>query len=292
MTDFSQRTRFRFLNEKSSVPSLTKNGKEIWDTLFARDRDIGGFFTELSGLMGSGKTSLMFTMGDKAIKENPMEICFLREPEGTPSQFSKLKSHYELYRDARYPIKIYEIKLGEPLIPVDHIKIHPFRGIQELLKKVKPSQMNVVYFKPDELWHWAYLLDKLRLDAQWESCYWDESEDLFPLNAAGEFYEANQRFSNSAKQIRKSRVNLTYNSQASSDVDWRLRRKVQAWFYLRGSRVDPLGPVYQGAISKLEIGQCYVDLMHGQFGVLRFGAYKPGEHEYIVLSDKETKVDE
>lgn len=287
MVRFTPRTQFKILSTHNDVPSLTRNGKEIWELLFERDRDKGGYFSEISGLMGSGKTSLMFTMADKTIKENPLEKCFLREPEGTPSQFPKLKCHCEVYRDARYPLTIYETVPGEPLHPVDDIPVHPFRGVQELLKRVKPGQMNVVFFKPDELWHWSHLLDRLRLNADWQSCFWDEAEDCFPLNAAGKYYEMNQRFSNSAKQIRKSRVNLTYNSQSSSDVDWRLRRKVQVWFYLRGSRVDMTGPVYQGAISKLSVGQCYVDFMHGQFGVLRFGAYKPGVHEYVVLPDKD-----
>ena len=221
-----------------------------------------------------------------------MEKCFLREPEGTPAQFPKLKCPCEVFRDARFPIRIYEMKPGEPLIPVDHIRVRPFRGIQELLKKVKPGQMNVVFFKPDELWHWSYLLDRLRLDADWESCFFDEAEDLFPLNAPGKFYDANQMFSNSAKQIRKSRVCVTYNSQSASDCDWRLRRKCQVWFYLKGSRVDPVSPVFQGAISKLEVGQAYIDFMRGSFGVIRFNPYLPGPHEYMVLPVKDGDTDE
>ena len=229
----------------------------------------------------SGKTSLMLGMVDKILNENQKELVFWREPIANPIQFDKLEHDYQVLTEKTYPLEVYEIQDGEPLIKTNHLKIRKFRGVRELISMAKPGMLNVVYLK--ELFKWVDLIEILKQDGGWQSIFLDEGEDVFPLRAKEKQWYANERFSNTAKEIRKARINLCYNTQSPLDIDWRIRTKIMVWFFLRGSRGDKYSPVYTGAIHNLEEGQGYVDLAHTKFGLVRFKPYYPRVKEYIVL---------
>jgi len=75
---------------KNDQSKVARVGKELWNLLFSRERDFGGFFVEINGLMGSGKTSLMLGMADKILRTYPKETVFWREPLANPTQFTKI----------------------------------------------------------------------------------------------------------------------------------------------------------------------------------------------------------
>lgn len=178
----------------------------------------------------------------------------------------------------------------EPLIPSDDYKIRRFRGLQELIGMTKRDMLNVVYFAPGHLYYCQELMDRMRYNGLWKNFWVDEAEDCWPLDPKGEWYHANQRFSDSAKSSRKALENLWYDSQNSLDIDWRVRYKVLCWFYLRGSKVDDISPIFQGAVHNLSEGQAYVDFSRSKFGVIEFKLYYPKDRTYMLIFSDDSGI--
>jgi len=279
--DFNDAVRFFGFQEGEYKHRLSVEGEKLWNMLFERNTDFGGWFSEITGLMGRGKTSLMLQMADKIITEYPDELIFWREAPLSPLQAAKLGDNFELFAERKQPMGVYELGKTRP-IPTDKYKIRYFKGCMELIKMARPGQLNVVYFQKPTTW--IDLMFRLRMNTQFQTLLLDEMEDVTPGRCRREdgTYWSNDKFANHLKEIRKCRINIIYNTQSKTDIDWRIRSKVMFHIYLAGSRGDDESPIYRSMIQSLVPGEALLDLGFSLFGKITFDAYRPKEKLYAV----------
>jgi len=258
-------------------------GEFLLNKIFERDIDKGGMVTEITGISGSGKTSLALGMATQIIKNNPSELVFWREAVNSPCQFNKIGDDigYQLLAEKRYHLRALEITNDMKKAPLD---IRPFRGVQELIKISKPGMLNVVFFK--DLYRWIDLIMALRLLPGWKTLIWDEYEDICPQRCKGIQWRKNDELSSNIKQLRKSGISLLMNSQSNMDADFRIRAKIMCFAYCYGARVDTLSPVTDHAIHGLHIGQAWLDHGRSLFGEISFPPFKPKAHIYTIIEGK------
>ena len=269
----------------SDVPTKNKSavmGEYLWNLLFKRDPNFGGFFAGFYGIMGCGKTSLLHKTARRIMKENPDEILFWREPLESPLQAPNIRDgRFQILCERRSPVKLYRMS-SHGITPSDDFKIRKFTGFNELLKMVEPGMLNVVYFQ--HLYRWVDLLNKLRRWRSWKSVFFDELEDVLPGRCRGKQWLMNEVFANSVKEIRKSRTNVFYTTQNQMDIDYRCVSKTMLHFYLYGAKRDEHSPVFKQAVQGLKLGQGWVDYGHSLFGQINFKPVLPLEPTYMVLS--------
>jgi hypothetical protein len=268
---------------KKKLSKQAAMGRNLLDKVFERDTDKGGLVTEITGISGSGKTSLLLGFATRIIKNNPGELVYWREAIGSPCQFNKIDDSigYQLLVEKRYHLRALEITNNLRHAPLE---IRPFRGVKELIKISKPGMLNVVYFK--DLYKWVDLILALRLLPGWKTLLWDEYEDIVPQRCKGIAWQKNDDLSNNIKQLRKSGINLIMNTQSNMDADFRVRSKIMSWIYCYGSRVDSLSPVTDSAVHGLRVGEAWIDHGHSLFGKFSFQPFKPKEHIYTIIEGK------
>ena len=259
-------------------------GVELWNKIFERNRNYGGYLGFLCGSQGSGKKGLSATIVDRVFREYPDEMVLWGEPTGIPAQFNKIHGDFQVMTHKDFPLELYTIKDGSPLIKSDDFPIRTFRSPKEAITFCKSGILNVLFFHPEKLGkHWMRVLRYFKMDGSWQTVILDESEEIFPLNPKGQQWHDNVNFVNVCKELRKCRINMFFNSQQQWDIDFRMLGKINLMFYLRGARVSKVSPVWQGAVSQLKPGQCYVILDNSDYGIFRFPEYKPKSPEYILL---------
>lgn len=271
------------LNEdKKTVSKKAMMGGLLLNKIFERDQDVGGSVTEITGISGSGKTSLCLGMATKIIKNNPRELVFWREAVGSPCQFNKIDDSigYQLLAEKRYHLKALEITNNLKHAPLE---IRQFRGVKELISISKPGMLNVVYFK--DLYRWVDLIMALRLLPGWKTIFWDEYEDICPQRCKGITWKKNDDLANNIKQLRKSGISLIMNTQSNMDADFRIRSKIMCWIYCYGARVDTLSPITDSAVHSLRVGEAWIDHGHSLFGEFNFPPFKPKPNIYTVVED-------
>lgn len=266
--------------ETVSKHRLEVEGERIWNLIFKRDINFGGFLVGMYGIMGSGKTSLMHQMKSRIMKENPDEIVFWREPLGTPLQARNAGDDFQILCEREYPVKIMRVYPNSNEV-TDDIPIKFFSGFKELMKLAEPQMINVVYY--GHLYKWIKLMDNLKQISSWQTLFFDEFEDVCPMRCKGKQWMMNEKFASSIKEIRKARINVIYNTQNKQDLDFRVVTKTMIHIYLFGAVNDRYSPIYKQAIQHLEIGQGYIDQGHSLFGVIEFDPVYPKEPCYIVL---------
>jgi hypothetical protein len=262
--------------------SLTKTrsaveAEKIFDMLSTRDYDRGGYFTEITGIMGSGKTGLELRMIKHILAMKTEELVFWRETLNSPFQAHKIGKEYQILCEKRFPIQCHEVTAN--MKPVD-IEINYFSGFKQLMKLSDPSLLNVVYFREPE--KWLSFIMYQRFNSNWQSFFFDEFEDVAPSRVRGEAWHVAERFAESIKEIRKNRVSVTYDTQSTQDVDFRIRSKLMVYIYLYGALIDQRSPVFPQAIQSLRVGDGYVDWGHSVFGKFSFKPMLPRERIYIL----------
>lgn len=288
--EFEETCEFFGFQEGEYKHRLAVEGEKLWNMLFQRNPDFGGFFVEILGLMGTGKTSLMLEMANKIFKEYPEELVFWREAPLSPLQAPKLGDNFQIFAERKNPMKIFELGENRP-IPTDRYEIKYFDGPLDLIKQAKPGQLNVVFFHKPEMW--INLLFRLRFNTKFQTIFIDEMEDVAPARSkkGDGTYWSNDKLANHLKEIRKCKINLIYNTQAPSDIDWRLRHKIMLHFYLSGSRGDYESPIYKSMIQSLKLGEALIDLGFSLFGKIRFNPYLPKQKLYSVFpTDKRGRI--
>lgn len=259
-----------------------QEGKRILERIFQRDYDQGGVFVELTGISGSGKTSLSFNIADEIMNRYPDEPLFFRDSTQSPVQFVKLPN-WRLFFEEGSGLEIIDKKNGErePDVP-----IKTFSDFDELYDMAEGGMLNVVFFESPS--KWIDFINYLRRIVEWQTVILDEYEDVCPERASGEIWERNEWFSRNAKQVRKGLTNVIGNTQSKADVDWRVRQKIMIYGYLYGAKVDQESPIKQGVVSSQDIGCCWFDHGHSTYGQIEFEARTPtGTYWEVVPEDDE-----
>jgi len=274
-----------------------ETAKFIFQRLFDRNKSVGGHSLELTGIPGSGKTSLHLHFYEIIKKRYPDERIFWRDLVEAPVQFVRTKD-WQLFAEEGMNFRIIdrnddgrEIDVPritfeeipqvsyEPQIADDKKKYKENQELKQqqddifrkIYKKAKGGRLNVIYFRTEA--HWIDFMRYVRNTPDWVTFLWDEYEDIFPGANRGELWWRIEWAKNNVKQTRKGLVNLFVNTQHKGDVDWRIRSKIGNWAYLFGALPDDESPVKKEYARQLKVGQGWLDLGHYKFGKFRFDPY-------------------
>jgi len=257
--------------------------KKILERRMARDESQGGILSLTIGAQGEGKTSQMLHESKTIMDWYPNELIIWRDSFQSAAQFNRIGDNWQIFAERGCNLRFRNLTSGGYL----KIKYITFNNFNELINQdtgkglMKPQQLNVLYFKHE--YTWIDFLCHLRETVGWQSAFFDEIEDVIPLNPPKEQYDRNLLFSNNAKQIRKGLVNMFCNTQNMSDIDWRFKSKIMMRIYLNGSKVDPRSQIKQVAVNKLKKGLGFVDWNFGSYGKLKFKSYPPRKPVFEVI---------
>ena len=254
-------------------------GKRILYRMHEHDINSGGLFAEITGMPGSGKTSVMCSLSNYTLKHHPNELIFWSSSYGNPLQFFMIG-------DNKWNILI---KRNSNIMFFDRIQgietnlnVTYFEDFDDLYNKSKKGVLNCPFFGDRIVW--MDFIEWLMGKHGWHHVYIDEFSEVCPSMQKGDLFKKIGDFTNhSLGQMRRCLMNIVYNTQSYVDVDYRPRRKWMLKIFLPGAKADGVSRVQQKAIDNLirdsvNGNDAYLDAM-GVFGVARFSdIYKPNKH--------------
>ena len=277
---------FSGFSKEAIMSKADVEGQKLWEWIFKRDLNAGAPMIGVYGIMGSGKTSLLHHIARRIIKENPQEVIYWREPLNNPLQARNNGNDFQILCERRHPVMVKRLT-DKGLVASEDISVRFFSGFKDLTTQAKPGMLNVVYL--NDLSRWIKLIDKLKLLSGWQTCIFDEFEDICPMRVSGKSWALNDRFANSLKEIRKSYVSVCYNTQNQMDLDYRVLSKTMMHIYLYGAHKDERSPIFKGSLQALELGSAWLDLARSRFGLIKFPPVIPKQPLYYVVPVKERK---
>lgn len=272
---------FSALNKEEQMSRAEVEGKKIWEGLFDRNLNFGGFLINIVGLQGSGKTSILHHAKTRIMREHPEEIIIWREPANKPLQAINNGEDVQILYDTANPIKLQEMT-KDGLIESHRYALHEFSTIDELFKLLKPGVINVIYMNKQK--KWIRLINRAVMSPGWYSIFIDESEDIFPAYSKDEMWIIMERFGSSVKSVRKGLVSMWLDTQNESDLDYRISSKIMVSIYLYGSRKTVHSPVWKESLQNLEVGSGWIDY-GGRFGLINYGPVTPKAPLYYIIDD-------
>jgi len=267
------------------VSKLEIIGEKLMERVLSRNQDYGGILGEITGAQGTGKTSVLLSITDRTITKQPEEKIFWREQVNAPIQIFKLgldKINFMIPNNGKIVFRDRDKKLEHvELSPITYFEPKNYAQVYELAKKGKA---NLIFFTSP--YEWMDFITYLREVGEWTNIFIDEMADIAPMGEPGRLYKRIGRFSGTMGAVRRCMMNLFYNSQTVSDVDWRIRKKVMFNIYLPGAISDKKSRVTQKAIDNLirdpiNGNDAFLD-MSGEFGKIKFtDIYKPIQGYHI-----------
>lgn len=261
---------------KSKSPTLNKQtviGRELMQRILGKNEDLGSCVCEISGSPGTAKTATLLSICSTLMSRYPEDKFFWSNPYRSPFQFVKLNNDsWDILVQANSNIVFRDRTTGNP-IDLTHQK---FDGFDDLWNKCKNGRLSCIFFKDRNEWmSWVgYTLSK----NLWCNFFLDELGEIAPAFSSGKLWKRIVTFANDLKECRKCHKNVFYASQNRTDIDFRVRNKLQITIMLPGAKAE--GRLYQGAIDNLTkdpIGGNTAWIMSlGEFGLIKLDKiYKP-----------------
>jgi len=266
-----------FRKDAPVISRLEIEGRNILRRIHEHDEDSGGILAEITGMPGSGKTSVMLGFVNYTIKFHKNEKIFWSNAFDTPMQFMKLgEEKWKVLIEEGSNVTFHDrIDGGKEIdFPFEY-----FKDFEDLYRKAPSGVCNAVFFK-DRL-RWMDFIEFIRSKHGWHHVYIDEFGEICPANQQGKIWKKIDYFCiHVIGQIRKCCMNVIYNTQSIADIDYRARRKLMCKVFLPGAKRDGVTRVTQRAIDGLRRdpihgNYAYLDAM-GVFGAVQFSEiYKP-----------------
>lgn len=276
-------------------------GEKLLKSLVSQNVDYGGAFVYITGGMGGGKTSAMFSLLEYTRKFYPNQKIFLSETYDAPLQCFKLgldkcrflvkEGSNVIFRDRNkhlakvefLPITYFKSNKVTKTIT---LKNQPSKTIvnyepdfDDLWKKSKYGKVNVVFF--GDRGEWAKFVAFMRHKGEWCHVFVDEIGEILPAGTSGNRWQTIGEFGNFAKDIRKCMIKVITNTQSVRDLDYRIVDKFMYRIFLPGAMQDKKhSRIVQRAIDNLTGNEkngntAYIDRM-GTFGLIIFDKiFKP-----------------
>ena len=225
-------------------------GQKLFGQLLGQKYDAGGAFGYITGGMGSGKTSAMFSLLDYTRKHYPNQKIFLSETFDAPLQCFKLGVD-----NCRFLVKedsnvIFRDRLTH-LSKVEFLPITYFTDFDDLWKKSRYDRVNVVFF--GNRIEWNKFIAYLRHVGEWVHIFIDEIGEIVPAGTSGDDWKAIGQFANLAIHFRKCMMKVIANTQSVRDLDYRVKDKFMYVIFLPGALEDKKhSRVVQSAIDNLD----------------------------------------
>lgn len=274
-------------------------GEKILKRIYLRDPHEGGMDLEATGPKGCGKTSLVFDIAQHIMKYNPEELVFMRDRYESPVQFNRF-NHWRIFAENGMTLRFRNILTNQRF----NLPVTTFDNYQEVYEQAEPGTINVVYLKDEYNWiRTDGLIDFIRRHSHrsgnkhldqtistpvWKTVIFTEYEDVCPINESKPIWSYCKEFTAIMKETRKGLTSSFFDTQNSWDCDHRVRGKITMKAYLKGSKVDHISPIEQGAVNNLKEynGQRQAYVSHAQqFGMIRFNAFKPKDLLFEVIRE-------
>jgi hypothetical protein len=281
--------------EEVRVSRQEVEGKKILQSIHEHKEESGGYFIEITGMPGSGKTSAMLSLANYTIQHHPNEKVYWSNSYGAPLQFFKIgEGMWKVLVQEGSGVKFYDRTTRKEVTNLD---VTMFTDFNDLYYKAEGGKLNAVFFKDRTTWM-DFIMFLRSIGGTWHHVYVDEMGEVCPSDSSGELYKKIGNFAiRVVGEIRKCNINLLYNTQSIADLDYRPRRKLQLKIFLPGAKVDGVTRIRQTAIDALKRDNvrgnyAYVDAM-GVFGVIRFkDIYKPmNGFNLEARVEEEVKID-
>jgi len=259
-------------------------GRDLLGDIFKHSKDRGGIMLECLGMPGSAKTAFILSGLCYVLEHWHEDLCFFSEVVGAPIQSFKIQQK-------PYNQKVHlMVQEGSGIIfrnreTGEIVDLHPtyFKDYEDCYQKAKKEFCNTVFFKKfkteklvncniDRI-YWTDFIAHLNTKIGWTWVFIDEMSDLCPYGAPNPIWQSNANFGKICHDLRKCNTSLWYNTQYKSDIDPRVRSKLQARVFMPGTVVDSNTRVYQSLIDNLEEdekegNQCVISIA-GKFGKIR-----------------------
>jgi len=232
------------LGKQRRINPSIRVGHEIKERILRRNSDDGGIFTEILGVQGSGKTSLMLSLADEVMSNYPDEIIIWKDSPRSQCQFTRFDK-WHIFVEEGMNMKFRDVDTDQYV----NVPMTLFSTFNEFMDLAKPGQLNVIYLKDNP--RYIEFIGFLRLYKGWQTLFIEEYEDIAPQDARKEEWEMVQKLAFEFKHIRKGLLSVFCNTQKNTDVYWKVRNKVMARIYLHGSKVDGDSPIDQHAVNSL-----------------------------------------
>lgn len=280
-----------------TMPTLPE---KLWNDLTVHKESVGGRLCLISGMQGSGKSTLMIHILLDYLKQGDYCIWRARERECIHMlpNWQELCRFY-FHRDDEH--QVYDVR-GKTAIPItSDLKITTYKDATDLLSKLSQDEVNVVFEpsrftfsgntkllevveesgkrvtskirsqpqKPTYFWFEVLYLLKTKKDTFWYSLFIDECDEVLPEHPASLDWHLQHWCKDSAKDLRKSRVSLICSTHAINDVFFKLISKFTHFIYCRNAQIPKKSLIRNKQLCyKLRIGQAVIE--SGLFGWLNF----------------------
>lgn len=101
------------------------------------------------------------------------------------------------------------------------------------------------------------------------TCILDEIDEIFPAACQGIRWHIQALFADSAKDFRKANISLFFSIHDLTDLDYRIRSKIQYWGYMKGSTTVMGSLIPRTAPLMLPVGEIMLD--RGTYGNVNLG---------------------
>lgn len=265
------------ITDKTFPSRQEANFAYIMNRIHNQDPDMGGVFTEATGMQGSSKTAAMLSFLDHNMQVHPDQRNFWRNTYETPLQFTKLPfDSWEILVEEEHKISFHERSPGLPELDMPY---KTFTTFDDLYQKATPGKCSAIFFKDETFW--MNLIHYLGFTGEWNHVFLDEYGELFPFQPRGKLNRKIREAANDLGEIRKRNINVHGTTHSASEIDWRVRKKIMIYIYFPGAKVVGDGLVQQNAVNKLELNaikgnEAWIELRQHRFGKGRFTKiYKP-----------------
>ncbi|WP_456330181.1 hypothetical protein [Archaeoglobus sp.] len=258
----------------------------LWGEITFHTYRFGGTTVEIYGSKGSTKTTLMLKIASKLRCESPDGA--VPEPAIWRGRTVDQWNWYPRLSD----IKVFVHKADDVVFYDEtgqeiEVRVTRYRNAEDLMQKL--GRFNVVY-EPrsyslseelvdllakrstlpkrlmkdiavdSSIWWFEfvhYLLE--RPDNKFISLFIDEADEVFPENPSGLRWHLQLWLKDNVKDLRKRNVSLYFSAHSHTDIDSRIRTKMQYRILMKGARVPQGSLIDKKDPLFLKPGQAYIE---------------------------------
>ncbi|MHC1599941.1 MAG: hypothetical protein ACXQS5_03860 [Candidatus Methanospirareceae archaeon] len=289
----------------TSAEMTRAQGLEILRSLIEHKHAVGGTTCIITGIQGSGKTSLMLQIAQKLAMQGELVIWRGRQRE----QVHKLKNWMEktvwwfpksseprIWKvtdsrsyditsqlDVKYYSSLKSLYQGLEVFKINIVfPAHGWKPSSELLKDIFEKKRKKIMVKRETTF-WVdviYYLTQIRKSRQFVAIFLDEADDVIPSGVSDQMWWLLEYAKDLIKDARKSYTSVYFAVHNLHDIDYRIVKKCTHYIYLRGARLYRNSLVDQKKVALLGKGEAIIE--HGSFGKFRFDFLKHPPYDIVV----------
>jgi len=302
------------LDLRGGAQIMAAIGNQHLQNIFVRDPEQGARLLIITGEQGSGKTTLMLIFAKKM-----METDYVVWRGRDLAQWHRFPDYWRnvvIFAHENDDLTFLKIPHngGEPE-ELDDVRIIKYSDPRDIIPRLRKTKINVVYepsfysisdelaydilarsniaispkrrkaMKASFFWFEFFFRLLQRPDRRWISVFLDEVDDIMPETPKGLQWVLQEWMKDTIKDLRKAFINFIGSAHILTNVDWRIRSKIQIRIYLKGAQIEK-NSLLKGSkasfVHKLQPGTALIEW--GTYGVFTF---KPLPHPgFDVLAQK------